>query len=421
MKKQSLLLIIFFLVHSLCLFAQDEPSNENTLKKTNKKKPAFTMDRSFEIGILYFNLNSANSFLSATDIFQEVIIIDLDKLAEGFKFNLGVNFTPFYFNYKSKKGWGLGLSTDISAVGALNLSGNMLNLNEAVKDYSEINGAVFSSATVNTFFDVNKFKIKINPSLFYTLVYITPPRNMPSSVVYTLDYSNGTVMCIDYAMQIYTGYLLEDNKFSITSTPGLDFSIGLEYPFAKEIGLTDAFSILDFDLGLDLISIPFFPSTMTDYMHIKGRIGKDKPIKLINKDDDDDESLISSDEIVMIRGKKYIQVYRPFKMIARADWHPLFGKKFLTVTPIIGFCYNEFYYEPFFLEAGLNACLNFADFFLLKAGFNYTDRMFVNSFGFAFNTKNLEVDIGFDLRAYDMEQLWKGAGFGINFGLKFGW
>jgi len=411
MKKSVLMIFLFLLlVPTFCVFAQ---------KKTKNKKPLAISDRSFEFGIACLDVNLANSFLSTSDFLKEVIIIDLDKLADGFKFNLGINVTPLYFIHRSKEGWGIGLSTGIDAIGVLNISGNVLSINEAIKDNSDISGAVFSSVALNTYFTIEKVKVKYNPSMYYTLAYVTPPKRTPSSLIYTLDYSDGTVMCIDYAVRIYKGFALEDNKFSITSNPGLDFTVGFEYPLAKEIGLTDIFPILDFDLSLDLINIPFIPSTMSDCTLIKGRIGRDEPIKLINKDDDDDGSLFSSDDI--FKGKKLVQVSRPFRMLVKADWRPLFGKKLLTVTPIIGFCHSDLYYKPVSLEAGLNACLNFGDWLLLKTGFNYTERMFVNSFGISLNAKLFGVDLGVDLRSQTFSKIWSGAGLGVNFGLKFGW
>jgi len=404
MKK---FLIIFFLIFvPFFVFASG---------KAEKKNP---LDRSFEIGLLNIDFNFANSFLTIKDVLQEVIIIDLDKLSDGFKINFGLNVVPLYIKINSKKGWGVGLSAGVSAFGVINLSGNMLSLSEAIKDNSDVGGAAFSSFTLNTFYDVKKLKIKFNPSLYTTLLYVAPPGSMTSSVIYTLDYSNGTVMNIDYASRVYVGYSLED-KFSITSNPGLDFSIGMEYPLTKEIGLTDILPILDFDVALDIINISFIPSTLTDYIQVKGRIGKDTPIKLINKDDDDDSDFFSSDG--MVDGNRVVKVSRPFRMLARADWRPLFGSKFLTVSPVIGFCYSEFYYKPFSFEGGLNACLNLGNFFLLKAGLNYIDRMFVNNLGVVLNSKLFEVDIGLDLRSQEISQLWKGSGFGISFGFKFGW
>lgn len=430
MKKLSLILIILFFTQSLCVFAQNNSFDNDSSKTAGNKKSFWIPDRTFEIGLANFNVNFSNNFLSAVDFFQEVMVIDLDKLADGFKLNLGANVKPFFFNINSKKGWGFGLSTEIEAMGLINLSGNMLTISEAVEDKSDLKGAVFASATVNTHFNLHKIKVKLNPSAFYTLAYVTPIPEMSASMLYTLDYSGGTVMNIDYATRIYTAFPLENfsfdnfsleniSNFMPSSKPGFDVSIGLEYPFAKEIGLSRILPFLDFDIGIDLINVSIVPSTMTDYVQIKGRVGRgDRPIALFS-DDEEDDSLFSLDEIVY--GKENIEISRPFKMLGRIDWRPLFGNKVLTITPVVGFSHNELYDDPFSWEAGLNACLNFGNMFLIKAGVNYTDRMFVNSLGFVLNFRIFEINLGADIRGEDFDQSWSGAGLGVNFGLKFGW
>jgi len=425
MKKLTLIIIILFFAQLFCVFADehaDEHKDDSHSEETVKQKEPFGIkDRSFEIGIANLHVYFANNFLSASDIFQDLIVIDLDKLADGFNFNFGAHITPYYFKYDSKAGWGFGLSTDVDVIGVLNLSGNMLSLSEALKDDSDIGGAVFSSITITSFFKVQNFKIKVNPSFFAALAYLTPPENKTSSLIYTLDYSDGTVAYVDYDMRLYTGYTMDDNgDIRLTSKPGLDFSIGLEYPLAKEIGLSKVLPFLDFDIGLDFINIPFIPYTMEDYKQYKGRVGKDQPIKLINRDDDsDDDGFFSIDDVV--EGKEEIKVYRPFKALARADWRPLLGSRLLTITPVIGFCHNDLYYKPYSLEAGLNACVNLANFFLVRAGFNYTDRMYVSSVGFALNLRAFEIDLGADIRSQEFAQAWKGSGLGVSLGFKFGW
>jgi len=440
MKKFATLLIIFLFVQSFCLYAQyypnrsDPPEVVGDKKTENKKtdnikagntkaenkKPLDIQDRSFEFGLAHINMNFANNLLSMSEVFQDVIVINIDKISDGIMFNLGFGVTPFYFSYESKKGWGFGISTDIEGVGILGLSGTMLTFSEAVKENSDISGALFTSTTVNTFFNMQKFKVKINPSLYYALACIAPLSNSPSSLMYTMDYSNGTVMCIDYAVRIYTCFPLDDDGFQLTSKPGLDFSVGIEYPLSKEIGLNKIMPFLDFDVGFDLINIPIISSTMTDYRQIKGRVGSDKPITFFGNDDENFFSSFDANN-ELESGKDEINVSRPFKMIAWAYWRPINGKKLFTITPVIGFCHNNFYYNPFSLEAGLNVCLNLANFFLIKAGINYTDRMFVNSLGLALNFRVFELDIGADLRSQDANQSWKGAGVGVNFGLKLGW
>jgi len=424
MKKIIILLFVFLFIHSFCLYADDAVSFEDDPLDIGRKKPFRPEERSFEIGLAHLNVNFANNFLSIKEVFQDIVLIDIDKLSDGFMCNLGLNATPFYFSFKSQKGWGFGLSTDMEVVGTLGLSGKMLSISSAVKDNSDVCGALFASATIDTLFNVRDFKINVNPSLFYTLAYLTPSPKSPSGLVYTLDYSNGgTVMCIDYDMRLYTGVPLDSNSSSLTSKPGLDISIGAVYPLSKELGLNNRkFPFLDFDVGLDFIHIPLAASKITDYTEIKGRIGSDEPLKIINDDGSDNDGFLSSFEPKddSSTGKEQIQVYRPFKMIARLDWRPL-GTKLLTVTPVIGFNYNSLYYEPFSIEAGINGALNLKNFFLVKIGFNYTDRMFINSIGIGINLRAFEFDIGADLRSQTIAQSWTGGGFGVNIGLKFGW
>jgi len=412
MKKFITLLVIFLFMHSFCLYADAAKSSEKEA-------------RSFEIGLANLNVNFFNSFLSIEEVFHDVVVIDIDKLSDGFRLNFGLNVTPFYFTFNSKKGWSFGLSTEVETIGILGVSGKMLTISQAVKDNSDISGALFASATINTSFYMQKFKVNLNPSLFYALAYITPSPGSSSGIMYKLDYPDGgTVLCVDYDIRLYTGFPLDSNDgSSLTSKPGLDFSIGVEYPLAKETGLSKILPFLDFDLSLNLIHVPFIPSKITDYKQIKGRMGSDKPITFFNGDSNTDDNFFSSFDTNSAPeiGKEEIEVSRPFKMILSADWRPLFGAKLLTISPLIGFCYNSLYYEPFSFEIGVNGCLNLANFFMFKVGFNYTDRIFINSVGIVINLRVFELDIGADLRSQTVPQSWTGGGFGVNVGLKFGW
>jgi hypothetical protein len=422
MKKFITLLTMLFIVRSFCLYADVVESFDDDPLDIGKKKPFGMEDRSFEIGLANTNVNFANNFLAIKEVFQDVISIDIDKLSDGFKLNLGLNVTPFYFSFKAKKGWGFGLSTNAEAIGILGLSGKMLTINEAVKENSDVGGALFASTTINTLFDVWKLKVHLNPSLFYTLAYISSSPKSKSGLEYTLDYSDGTVMHIDYDIRLYTGFPTDGSAFSLTAKPGLDFSIGAEYQLAKELGLSKILPFLDFDVSVNLINIPFISSTISDYTEMSGKIGGDKPLTLFG-DDDDGSDLFSSFETTSDSktGKDETKVSRPFKLITRVDWRPLFGARLLTVSPIFGFCINTLYSEPFSIEWGINACLNLVNFFMVKTGINYTDRMWINSLGIALNLRAFEFDIGVDIRSQDFAQSWTGGGLGVNFGLKFGW
>ncbi|MCL2759643.1 MAG: hypothetical protein FWD22_05475 [Treponema sp.] len=411
MKKISLLLLICFMI-PLSAYAYDDPFGDDPMDVIGARKPFGIEDRVFELGLLHFNGNFTNNFLSVSDVFSETIVIDLDQLADGFKFNLGVNFSPFHIKVDPKKGWGFGFGTSLEGVGILGLSGNMLSFSKAVDDKSDLSGAAFAAIDMTSFFSVQKFKVKIDPSFFWALAYLKP------DISYTYDTSSGgTVLCLGYDVQVYTAVPM-DGEFELTAKPGFDISVGVEYPLSKEIGLTSLFPFLDFDVGLDFVNIPVFSSRMEDYMRVRGQIGSKNAIDL----DDIDGFLSSFDEdSEPVYGKKELRVYRPFKTLLWADWRPINGRKLLTIRPVFGFMVNDLYQDPVSLEIGINSHLNLVNLFHTRIGINYTDRMWINSLDFALNLRAFELNLGADLRSQSFAKSWAGAGFGFNFGLKFGW
>ncbi|MCL2196100.1 MAG: hypothetical protein FWB77_00635 [Treponema sp.] len=412
MKKFTIILFILMFALPFGVFAVEEPFGDDPLD-VGAKRPFLVEDRRFEVGILNMNFNFTNDFLSVSDIFQDTIKLNLDDLNDGFNLNFGIGITPFYFNFKTKKGWGFGLSTDVESMGVFGLPGTMLTLSEANKEVADIAGAAFAAVTAKATFNVQKFKIKVNPSLFYALAYIKPP-----SLTYTMSNTDeGTKLFIDYDLQLYTGIAAQGDMYAVTSKPGLDFTVGVEYPLAKEIGLTKILPILDFDVSLDFINVPIVSSKMYDRMRMNGRIGRDAVLDFTELEDffsgTENEPIFSSDTEVGVR--------RPFKMILTVEWRPLFGSKLLTVMPMLGFCVNELYNDVGSIEAGLSARLNLANCFIATLGLCYTDRMFVNSLDLALNLRAFEFNIGADLRSQDFAKSWSGAGFGLKIGFKFGW
>jgi hypothetical protein len=371
-------------------------------------------DRTFEI-VMGAGYSFSNDFLSAGDIFSETVILDLNDLKDGFRMNLGMELTPFGFNYNNKRGgWGFGFYTKSQAMGIFNLSGKMLNLYETIdKDdgISEISGAVFVEAGVPVHFTYNKFRIKIKPALFFPLLYAT------SDITYT--YTNtggGTTLNLGYDVNIYTPIPIEGSTAGLSTKPGFDFYLGVEYPISEVLKL-NKLPLLDFDVGLDLFGVPFIAGSMNDYMRMKGTVGSDKPIKLFGEDTDMD-SFVSIAEAVY--GKEKRKIYRPFKLLVWADWRPL-GTELITVRPSTGFAYSSIYNKPLSMEAGIKATLNLKKLFIFSIGTGYHDRLWKNGFDLALNLRAVEFDFGMALCSPGFKKSWSGSGFAINTGLKFGW
>ena len=425
MKKYIILLILCFGILNLS-FAEEkdgaEPEElswwdeESEDEESDEDKGALRIkDRSFEAGFSAF-VGFDNNFLSAKQVLQDHVVIDIDELKDGFRFNLNMLVSPFFFNYNYKDKWGFGLSTAVQATGIIGLSGNMLTFSKADKEKSEIGGAAFVEIGAPVFFYINKFKIKVKPSVFYPLMYVDAAE---SDISYTYkNVNNETHTDISYKMRVYTAMSLEEGAaFELTASPGVDFHVGAEYPLAKVLGLTDILPFLDFDVGVDLINIPMVPGALKNYMEMSGNFGASGSDIL--DPEYDLSTLLVTEDPVHDTGK--VNVFRPFKFLAHADWRPLGGSRLLTVIPVVGFAINPLYLEPFTMEAVLKGRLDLFNIFKVTVGTGFEDRLWRNSLDIALNLRAFEIDLGIDMRSADYDKSWQGAGLGVSIGLIFGW
>jgi hypothetical protein len=409
--KKLLFLLLICLIFIPCLYADDDFGDPFEAPK----KPFGFDDRAFEMGF-HFNAFVTNNYLSIGQIFSNTMVLDLDELRRGLMFNVGLGVTPLYFNYDSKKGWGFGLSTGLDVAGVLGLSGSMLTVSHADGEKSDLSAAVFWDTQIRTNFQVQKFNVRFNPSIFYTLAYVRP------NISYTFMATNqGNVFDIGYDMRVFTIFEMDDSGIvntALTGTPGFDFTVGVEYPLSKEIGLTNLFPFLDFDVGLDLINFPIISSTLNHYMRVQGMVSLGEPF-FIDENLDLAELLTNENEVSYGRGHE--RFARPFKMLIWANWRPLMGSRLLTVRPVLGFAHSDLYVQSFSMEAGLNATVNLFNMFIASAGINYCDRLWVNSLDLGFNLRAFQLDFGIDMRSQDFLKSWTASGLGVRLGARVGW
>jgi hypothetical protein len=365
------------------------------------------------------DVSVSNNFLPITDFFKETVFFDLDKLGrDGLDINLGIDFVPVYFTYDSKKGWGFGLSLGLETTGILGISGDLLSFSHARNSQSDFAGAVFGVAQASGFFHIQKFKVSVKPALFYTLAYVKP-----DNFAYTFSTRDGkNVIYLDYDIRMYSVLVFNEyNNISSVSlgTPGLDFSIGVEYPLSKEIGLNNLFPFLDFDVGLDFINIPIVPSTLTHYKQIVGSVGAKDGFVLDENSSDLGSAFSENTKTFDREGKASFE--RSFKMLVSAKWRPLGGNKLLTITPVLGLSHDNLYFEPASFEGGVGATVNLINMFYATAGIHYFDRLWINSLDLAFNLQAFQIDLGVNMRSTDFIKAWSAGGVGVRFGLKFGW
>jgi len=384
------------------------------------KGPFRMKNRMIELGFANASLGFSNDFLTAKGIFQKTFVLDLDELKDGFRMNLNMAVSPFYFSFNRNDNWGFGLGTNVQATGLVGLSGDMLTFKNAKDAKSEIGGAAFVDIGAPFFFHYKNFKIKIKPSFFYPIMYVDSKE---SDISYTFkpgveDTEVKTELKLGYKMRIYTAFPLEGDSFNLTTTVGLDFHLGTEYPLAKVLGITDKFGFLDFDVGLDMINFPMIPAVMKDYMEIYGKIGSDEAINFFGDDFDFDNFVDMGDPVYGTAKKR---VLRPFKLLTWAGWRPFNGSELFTVIPTLGFAINPLYLEPFSMEGGIKTRLDLANIFILTLGVGYEDRHWKNSAAMALNLRAFELDLGIDMRSENFAKSWQGAGVGVAVGLKFGW
>lgn len=411
MRKNTVFSAFFFIL-SFFVYANDEMI-EDPFKDAPSKSYG-VKERVFELG---FNtaVNFSNSFISVPDIFQDSLIIDLENFKNGFTIDIGIGVRPFYFKYINRDGWGFGLSTDVDVYGIIDLSGKMLSLDKGKKEISNLNGAAFLSAGIDTFFLIQRFNVKLRPALFYSLAYVKTDAS------YTFyDTGSGTIASINYDMWIHTIVPMEDMSMSsLAGKPGFDFSFGVDYPLSEELYINSKY--LDFDVGINFINIPVVSSKLENYRRFSGSYGSDKPIDFLNEESMDEfMSSIDDSEVVDIYGLKTIKIYRPFKMLLNANWRP-FGKILLTVTPTLGFSFSKLYLKPFSLEGGLTGRLSLLNYLNITNGINYSDHLWINSINLAFNYKAIEFNIGANVRAREFIKSWTAYGVGANVGIKIGW
>ena len=480
MKNITALFFLFFVFLTTSLFGQDEEIAWNNGKKKQDivitpdkdvvwafktdreekvvenifpgKWPFRIPTRKVETGLLNINIGASNDFMTISEIFREKLTLDFDKLSGGLNININSSLSPVFFNYNKNNIWGYGFSTGLDLIGIIGLNGNMLTLHKADTAKSNAGAAVFSEVNVYGFLTFEKFKIKLKPAVYYPLLYAVPDK---FSYTYTNKKTEGkdeTYFDIGLNMRVYTSFPMKEDfdfkdifKFTdttknISAKPGIDFSIGAEYPLSETLGLTEKINFLDFDVGVDLINIPLYPAAMEDYIRMIMKLGNDDdPITLFN----DDMLSGNFEEINMdnffdfsISGSENSKrkILRPFKMFISANLRPFDSplsvdsdapvktkREWLTFTPILGFSINPLYYQPASFEGGIKTCFSLANFFITTINIGYYDRLWKNSLELALNLRIFEIDLGAGMQSADFLKSWSGGGFGASIGFKFGW
>jgi hypothetical protein len=454
MKKILILFVFCFVFSSLCLFADDEIAWEHEEDLLDVEfpevpaeyiawdddlyediydddyekpdRPPFRFsNRTFELGLLGVNINFSNDFLTLRQIFTETLVLNLDDLRNGLGIKTGVLINPIFFSYNKNDNWGFGLTTGLDVWGNVNLAGEMLTISEAVNAKSDVGAAVFADLQINSFFHIPQLKVKFRPSmsLYFPILYA---RANDFSYTFRISKNDDgidvTQIRLGYDILAYTAFPLEGDGFSLSASPGVDWSIGAEFPLAQVLELDKRFPFLNFIVGVDFINIPLVPAVMNDYLRLTGVIEtRDEPLDLENISDMD--SLFNIDTGEMVYGEERQTVFRPFKMHMWADWQPFETREniIITFTPTLGFAINPLYQRPFSLEAGIKAHVDLWNLLLPSFEMGYYDRRWMNNLALGLNLRAFQFDAGIGFHSPSFAKSWSGGGFAVNLGLRFGW
>ena len=393
----------------------DAKAKAKKKKKKNAKKDTkeekIPMRRSFEIGLANVSLGVINDFLSVDDMLKETVIIDLDKIQDTLNIGFNLCASPIFIYINVKDKWGFGLSTKIDATGNFIFPGNMMSLKKAVDEQAQVNAAIFAEAGINWFFTVDKLKIKVKPSIFYPVVY------MNSDDIYYNNNSDG--LGISYNAKLFTAW---DEFYNITATPGSDLYAGIEFPFAKALGISKI-PLLDFGIGVDVYGIKLAEAKIKNYSEYSGIIGSDK-IDIFGEEGGQGglgEGFLEMGLEDPVYGMEDKVVSRPFRAQAWLDWRPLFGSRLLTIYPMIGFSINPLYDEPFTKEYGIKGRLDIKNIFIAELSIKQEDRLWQDSLNLILNLRLIEIDLGVSLKSQEFIKDLSVGGLGANFGLKIGW
>jgi len=440
---KKLPLFLFLLCITLFLPAQEEePEDEDE----DVDRGFRFKNRMVELSIADISVNASNSFIAATDVFKnpfylmwhirdiihdpvrmykDPVVVNLDDLFKGFKFNMRTSIKPLSLNFNWKDNWGIGLNVGhIDAWGNITIPKTVLSLKEAKNEPFGMGGAIFADFGIPVFFHVNDVKIKFKPSVYAPMIYARPGM----TYTYKRNYQNpetgvdGSYLEVKYDMRIYTlldmkkGVMesLKDEGWNIPrKNLGYDFGLNIEYPWDSWI-----------DLGVDFINIPVVRAKLYHYMQMSGSMVVDTSFldmnSLMSGEISEHLYLLDHDGMSYGKNSKGQKVYRPFTTLFYINYYPL-NSYFLCLMPSLGFSINPVYTKIGSVEGGVSVRIDIANMLITTMGINYNNRTWKNSTDFIFNLRAFELNMGMSSQSPSFAKSWQGAGFGVNFGMKFGW
>jgi len=383
-------------------------------------KPFTYAREKFEFGY-DLGIGFDNDFISMGNLFKKEIVINLDKVddilgEDGLNINVDGEGGIFVniMNFDIYGGvWDFGFFSGVEGGINFNVPQSLFTLISEgnIKKHSSsgmisASGAVFSNTGVRASAKYGKLRLGARPTLYTPIIFI--PK---SGIDYRLETEEEIELTTSGTIDIYSP-VGEDGEFT-----GLKF--GLDMTFEGEYELFPFLS-----LGGTFSGVPIAPAklenrmrlTMSDVnFHISGEElmdGDDISTKIPDFDS------IEFDESY---DKTAFYVFRPLRFDVYAHYNPYKNDLLaVIVRPNIGFSVDINNKEGFF-NAGAEGQLNIKDMFVVHLGTGYEESIWKHRLGFLLNFRAFEFYTEAALRSSDFGGSFTAQGFGLQFGMHFGW
>jgi len=438
MKKLLLILLTITMISPL--YAQEVESEEDIAEIWNEdelvaedqedevqtREPFKRTRQRFEFGLAISDIRIGldNSLLGIGEIFQEELVIDLNKIGSSIRdggMNLNVDGSVDILhldilNIKIQEGlWNFGFFINTDGRINLNVPKSLFTLiSEGFFDQHlfegmiSASGGVYANTGVSASAKYGKLRAGVKPTLFSPLVFI--PR---SGISYRLDTEDAIDFSTEGEIMVY--YPLDESGNFTGLNFGFDLTLDGEYAL---------FPFLD--VGGSLSRIPFAPATLRNRMkmsmsnlefHLDGdKILQGEMPELPNFNGDDPENPLFEN----VFDTEPRKVFRPFRFDTYARYKP-FSTEILVIRPNMGFSVDGNERKGFF-NAGLEVQSTLAnDIIRLYLGTGCTEAIWKNRFGFVLNLRAIELGLGGALRADSFPGTFQGKGFDIGLGVRIGW
>jgi len=384
------------------------------------------------VGDLGFGLD--NGIIGTKDIFKKEIVIDLSKLAGSLSKNgANINFSGIanilFLDIKNihigQGLWNFGFTTNAEGNINLNISKSLFELIAEGNTSSHNNsGKISGSGGIYTEIGLpvsarykvagKTLKVGIKPSIYTPLFYIPSSTGISYNLYTEKNGKDGLFLDTEGEITVYTPTTFDSN------INGVQFVFGRN---GFDISLEGEYALFPFiDVGGSFNQIPFAPATLTTGM----KMG----IKPFSIELDGEEILggsnpketpefnFKSPEFFTDGNKK---IRRPFRFDAYVRYKPL-KTELVVLRPNIGFSVNPNKGdEKGYFNAGLEARLNLKDIFIFYLGSGYQEAIWKQKAGFALNLRVFEFDFEAALRSQTFAGCFRGQGFNLVLGTRWGW